>query len=229
MNARTYKPTTGNDRTAIFRLMSGVALYGGFRGDETDLAERDWVANETTPSGDLGAPGFGGFCGNGENTYHVVTATAVLDGFTVTAGERASGAGLYPDNSSPTIANVIFRLNQVCGSGAGAYLINASSQRIRAAWPSSAPPFRRSRCAGRGTGTVDSALAPPCEHVAGSKRPPESPPPLQASAPPDRRDYRPETAALDTVVRAVRPEFAADARARLRAGAGPRSQRIPHT
>jgi len=77
--AGTYKPTAGSDRTATFQLKAGVALYGGFAGDEATRAERDWAAHVTTLSGDLGVAN-----NTTDNSYHVVTGAtgATLDGFT---------------------------------------------------------------------------------------------------------------------------------------------------
>src|SRR5262249_6642077 len=82
----TYKPTGGTDRTASFPLKEGVAVYGGFAGTETRLTERVLAHHDTVLSGDLGAPG-----NFSDDSYHVVTSTslgahAVLDGFTIAAG-----------------------------------------------------------------------------------------------------------------------------------------------
>ncbi len=116
----TYTPTSGADRSATFQLLSGVGVYGGFAGGETDLSQRDPQANETILSGDLldddtpvactdDSPDCDsngllcaddGFCiisdNNGENSFHVVTGsgtdgTAVLDGFTISGG-KADGS-----------------------------------------------------------------------------------------------------------------------------------------
>src|SRR5512139_379990 len=35
-----YKPTTAGDRAISFQLVSGVAVYGGFSGDETSRGQR---------------------------------------------------------------------------------------------------------------------------------------------------------------------------------------------
>lgn len=51
----TYKPTSGTDRTAIFQLKSGVAVYGDFAGTESSRDERnsDPATSNTVLSGDL--------------------------------------------------------------------------------------------------------------------------------------------------------------------------------
>ncbi len=106
--------TPGSDRTDRFNLVPGVALYGGFAGIETGLDERDWTANPTILSGDIGRDDIN-TDGNqiaempddiiGDNSYHVVfadgtmgtpiTSTTILDGFTITAGQAN---GSYPDS-----------------------------------------------------------------------------------------------------------------------------------
>jgi hypothetical protein len=89
--AGPYKPTTGADRTVSFVLTQGVALYGGFTGVETELADRDWVAHETILSGNIGLPD-----ATRDNSYHVVRGAsfAELDGFTIRAVDDAAHLGL---------------------------------------------------------------------------------------------------------------------------------------
>lgn len=92
-----YRPTTpGGDRTAAFRLATGVALYGGFAGGETSLAQRDPRAHPTVLSGDLAGDDGDDFAHSEENSYQVVVAVdvedALLDGLTIRGG-RADGPG----------------------------------------------------------------------------------------------------------------------------------------
>ena len=130
----TYRPTRLADptdaRTATFQLLSGVELYGGFNWSETSRSGRnpDPETNGTVLSGDIGSVGF-----TGDNAYHVVTGSgvgpsAILDGFTITAG-RANGAeyddrdgsGMYNDMGSPTLRNCQFMNNRAQGDGGAMY------------------------------------------------------------------------------------------------------------
>jgi hypothetical protein len=127
----TYPDGAGN-RNATFQLKNGVGLYGGFAGGETSLDERDWQTNETILSGDLNGDDGPYFANNDENSFHVVTGsgtddTAVLDGFTITAGNAycndpsSRGGGMYNDNGSPTLSNCTFSENNANVSGGGMY------------------------------------------------------------------------------------------------------------
>src|SRR5688572_20092345 len=50
----TYRPTDTDDRTISFELLDGMTIYGGFAGVETELEDRDIIANPTILSGDIG-------------------------------------------------------------------------------------------------------------------------------------------------------------------------------
>jgi len=142
-----YKPDQGTnqtpgDRTATFQLKNGVTIKGGFAGfGEPDPNVRDFEFYETILSGDLD--------GNdvevndpfdllteptrGENSYHVVTgsetdATAVLDSFTITAGNADGpypygwrGGGMFSESGSPTLTQCTFSGNSSGYGGGGMY------------------------------------------------------------------------------------------------------------
>jgi hypothetical protein len=136
----TYKPTTGTDRSISFRMKNGVAIYGGFNGTETLLGQRNFTANVTILSGDLNGDDVvnsaTNIANNGENSYQVfanvfsagdpLTASAVLDGFTIrggrtlisSIGSNISGGGMYNVDASPTLRNLIF-FGNVAESGGG--------------------------------------------------------------------------------------------------------------
>jgi parallel beta-helix repeat protein len=79
-------------------LKSGVALYGGFAGGESDLAQRNWTTNVTVL--------------DGNQQDRVVSLpltpgqTARLDGFTIRNGRPyLGGGGILCGGGSPVIAN----------------------------------------------------------------------------------------------------------------------------
>jgi len=123
------------DRTASFFLRTGVALYGGFIGNETLRDQRDIDANPTLLSGDLMGDDAEDFENNNENSYHVVVAlevdsTAIIDGFVICQGradgealgaspesnEQGSGVNIY--FASPVIRNCTIERNWSFNHGA---------------------------------------------------------------------------------------------------------------
>ena len=50
----TYYPTESANRDISFILKEGVKLYGGFRGNETDIEQRNWIKYITTLSANIG-------------------------------------------------------------------------------------------------------------------------------------------------------------------------------
>ncbi|AXE21995.1 hypothetical protein DR864_29460 (plasmid) [Runella rosea] len=133
--AGTYKPTSGTDRNAAFVMKNGVAIYGGFFGNETQLSQRNWNTNVTILSGEIGAAGIA------DNSYRVINNTftasaplassAILDGFTVEAANANGGfplnlgGGMWNTHASPTVSNCIFRNNTAAAGGA---MFNDNSQ-----------------------------------------------------------------------------------------------------
>lgn len=126
----TYSPSSNDgDRAASFHLQSRVAIYGGFSGTESLVAQRDPQRNETVLSGDLmhnDSPEFGNI---EDNSHHVVTATdvdesAILDGFLILGGNADSypyafGGGILINYASPTVINCTIRQNRSGGGGGG--------------------------------------------------------------------------------------------------------------
>lgn len=132
----TYKPTTTTDMSISFSMKDGVGIYGGFNGSETLLSQRNWTTNPTILSGDIGIAG-----NIFDNCYHVVynynnglTATAVLNGFTLTGGNATNvfnlnnhGGGMLNYNCSPSITNCNFLNNSSSNIGAGMSNVNANT------------------------------------------------------------------------------------------------------
>ena len=140
--AGTYKPsydygTGGTSRDYHFRMIDGVAIYGGFAGTETAVSQRtnyeEGGANETILSGDLNSNN------NYDNSdvYHIflhpsgstLSTSAILDGFSFEYGKPTGGTCvhggtggaicLYDATLIPTLRNLIIRKN----SGGGALYV----------------------------------------------------------------------------------------------------------
>ncbi len=88
-----YFPTTGTDRNLRFELPDGVVLAGGFAGTEISFGQRDWQANETILSGDIGVEN-----DSTDNSYTILfigasDTTTVVDGFVFQRGTANSDTG----------------------------------------------------------------------------------------------------------------------------------------
>lgn len=104
---------------AMYRIPSGVAIYGGFDGTETLRGERDWEANETIISGDRGVQGDAS-----DNVVTIIQAYltspgTILDGFFIQDGDGTNGAnwtytggaGLSVSQATLEVKNTTFRRN----------------------------------------------------------------------------------------------------------------------
>ena len=140
--AGTYTPApAGGSETVSFQLTDSVAVYGGFAGGETSLSQRDWDANPTVLSGDIGQDDvygpvvwYQGWNITTPNSDRIVEATGtgaatIFDGFTVKAAHAANapGAGMAVIGGNPTLRNCTFTRNLVSWSdGAGLWVQNAN-------------------------------------------------------------------------------------------------------
>ncbi|UCG46751.1 MAG: right-handed parallel beta-helix repeat-containing protein, partial [Phycisphaerales bacterium] len=138
-------PSGTGDREATFRLISGVALRGGYAGfGRPDPNTRDVDKYETVLSGDLlgndsnvsDAWDFAWDPNRSENCFHVVTAVGtnagtVLDGFVVTAGKASGeddvhwdGGGMFNEDSSIELIDCTFLRSDAYDGGA---MLNSNS------------------------------------------------------------------------------------------------------
>lgn len=132
-----------NDESASFQLLNEIYIFGGFNGTETMVEQRDVMTYTTILSGDIQQNDTNTDDNNiaeqtndiqGDNSDHVVTGsstnnTAILDGFTITAGQAdgvgtsntATGAGMLNISGSPTLRNLRFIGNDANVIGGGMY------------------------------------------------------------------------------------------------------------
>jgi hypothetical protein len=136
------------DRGNHFRMINNVAIYGGFTGAETELIQRDVENNRTILSGDLldndilvtDPLDFLNDPCRLDNCHSILyhpkvsdlNTTAVLDGFTITAGNADDsvhdklGGGMCNEKSSPTVTGCTFIDNAALGGGGMHNYDNAS-------------------------------------------------------------------------------------------------------
>ena len=133
-----YRPSVENNSGQSFELQYQMKIYGGFKGNETLLSQRNPLKYKTVLTGDLGdddnnkidgvTESAGDIAGTNSVTVLKVTggsaANTILDGVTITAGNNAGGTsgdggGIYVENGSPLIKNCTFAGNRSAARGAG--------------------------------------------------------------------------------------------------------------
>jgi autotransporter family porin len=131
--AGTYTPSTSGDRRQSFYLKEGLALYGGFLGNEVERGQRNPQHNETILSGRISDLPDGI-----ANSYHVIVGSndAIMDGFIITGGNadgdayyRHGGGMINYNGVSPSVSNCTFAGNRAYEGGA-VYNYNLSSPKF---------------------------------------------------------------------------------------------------
>ncbi|MBK6995401.1 MAG: hypothetical protein IPH31_10910 [Lewinellaceae bacterium] len=141
--AGTYLPTADTNRDSSFSLPSGVKLYGGFVGTESSVDQRDWQANPTELSGDIGIPD-----DSTDNAYTILyldnpDSLTVVDGFVFRFGNAGyllndrgatspsrSGGAIYimaDWEAYATVINCRFERNSARNHGGAVYVNGAGS------------------------------------------------------------------------------------------------------
>ncbi|NLR82566.1 MBG domain-containing protein [Chitinophaga eiseniae] len=134
-----YKPTATGDNSISFVLPAALKLYGGFAGSETTINSRNFSANPTILSGDLGGDDIrtNNITLNynntrGTNSRHVIVASdntteTLIDGFIVTAGVSFDyGGGIYSNNAKLNIQHTAFYGNYSGLFGGAIYTTNTT-------------------------------------------------------------------------------------------------------
>ncbi len=138
----TYHPTDGIDQSIYFDIPEGVKIYAGFTGIETTLNQRDYTANETILSGDIGTQNFSTDNSNTVVYFGSVSAATLLDGFIIEDGYanggtqiESSGPAIYVNAftsaSRPMIHNCTIRNNYANNSGGAVYIDGSFSGAAR--------------------------------------------------------------------------------------------------
>jgi hypothetical protein len=112
-------------------IPGGVAVYGGFVGTESAVAERDWSVHVSR----LAGPGFSGSRAN-VLTATSPTAGTVLDGVTIADGYPvfSPGGGLYVSGGTMVVRNCTFQNNYLgwsYGAGLCAYHADLTVENCR--------------------------------------------------------------------------------------------------
>ncbi|MCP3941739.1 MAG: hypothetical protein GY710_09700 [Desulfobacteraceae bacterium] len=123
-----YYPSDDNNRETSIQMKPYVALYGGFSGNESKLAQRNYSVNQTILSGDIGQKN-----NIKDNSYHVIkgSVNGILDGFIIRDGNadgpvtNGYGGGMFNwgYGASAIVKNTIF-INNCAIDGGGVFNFN---------------------------------------------------------------------------------------------------------
>jgi predicted outer membrane repeat protein len=103
----------------VLEMKNQISLYGGFAGNETDRNQRDWETHHTVIDG------------QGERMCVRGANQSTLDGFIITNGRAANGAGMYNQDIEVNIRNCSFTANNAEENG-GALFISSSQHEMPA-------------------------------------------------------------------------------------------------
>lgn len=107
----TYQPAFSRS----FSMRNNVKIYGGFPAGGGSFTDRNTITHESILQG------------NSASVIHnyALNTTALLDGFTITGGNAASGGGMYNFQAGPSINNCLFTGNVTASNGgAGGAMYN---------------------------------------------------------------------------------------------------------
>lgn len=175
----TYLPTTSSNRNASFRIAAGVALFGGFAGNETSPAQRS-ATSRSVLSGDIGQTG-----NAADNVYTVLTLKAdtdagtLVDGFTIKEGVARSftqgfdannaGGGLFIEAAAEflpahLIVNCEFTDNKA-HNGAGVFVAAGNSSFEQCVFENNIADFKGGAVYNRGTTTEANVRFLDCQFI----------------------------------------------------------------
>lgn len=134
-----YAPApAGGPPASTFGIPNGVALLGGFQGNESAAYQRDPSANPTILTGDLNDNDTPIDPPINDNVFHVVTtvggASTIIDGITIERGfalsralpfvkpDIGAGGGILVIAGGPTIRNCLIRNNSAESFGGGLHI-----------------------------------------------------------------------------------------------------------
>lgn len=120
----TYNVPTSNS----FTLKNGVAVFGGFDPDKGvfDLTGERILPNRGSAEGSILKGNYkGSVVKNVFTKANQMISSAVLDGFTLTAGKAAEGGGVNNIWATPLLRNLVIKGNTATGTGGGIFTDSA--------------------------------------------------------------------------------------------------------